>query len=73
MKQALYIIRRHEALKHIYGEAPKAVAVAREYCARQFRVATDLMIGPYVMGEAFGLPDNIMMSCITTAESFGDD
>ena len=39
MKQALYIIRRH-------GEAPKAVAVAREYCARQFRVATDLMIGP---------------------------
>ena len=70
---SLYIIRRHEVLKHIYGEAPEAVAVAREYCARQFRAATDLMIGPYVMGEAFGLPDILMMSCITWAERVGVD
>ena len=65
---SLYIIRRHEALKHIYGEAPEAVAVAREYGARQFRAASDLIVGPYVMGEAFGLPDILMMSCITWAE-----
>jgi len=64
---SLYIIRRHEGLKHIYGEAPVAVAGAREYCAKQFRAAADLMIGPYVMGEEFGLPDILIMSCITWA------
>lgn len=65
---SLYIIRRHEGLEHIYGAAPTAVASAREYCARQFEAAAELLAGPYVMGDRFGLPDILLMSCITWAD-----
>ena len=39
--QSLYIHRKHVGLKHLYGEAPVAVEVAREYFARQMRVIID--------------------------------
>ncbi len=65
---SLYVIRRHEGLKHIYGDAPATVDAAREYCAKQFRAAAELLVGPYVLGETFGLPDILIMSCITWAD-----
>lgn len=65
---SLYIIRRHEGLKHVYGDAPVAVTSAREYCARQFQAAAELLAGPYLMGEDFGLPDILIMSCIIWAD-----
>lgn len=40
---ALYVIRRHEGLPAIYGEAPGAVAAAYAYADRQFAVLADLI------------------------------
>lgn len=51
---ALYVIRRHEGLPAIYGEAPEAVAAAYAYADRQFTVLADL-IGErrHATGERF--------------------
>ena len=68
---SLYVIRRHQDLHEIYGDAPVAVASAREYCAKQFRAAAKLLVGPYVQGDRFGLPDILIMSCIIWADRLG--
>lgn len=64
---SLYVLRRHVGLPHIYGEAPVAAAAAREYCARQLVAADELFVGPYVMGEAIGLPDILLKTCLDWA------
>tara|TARA_R110002096_G_scaffold181497_2_gene359154 strand:- start:797 stop:1420 length:624 start_codon:yes stop_codon:yes gene_type:complete len=55
---ALYVIRRHEGLPAIYGEAPGAVAAAYAYADRQFAVLADL-IGRqrHAIGEQFSEAD----------------
>jgi len=55
---ALYVLRRHEGLPAIYGEAPAAVAAAYEYADRQFAVLAD-MIGDrtFGLGERFSEAD----------------
>ena len=65
---SLYILRRHGELKHIYGEAPVAVESARQYCTQMFEAAAKLLVGPYAVGEHFGLPDIMLMTCLTWAE-----
>ena len=68
---SLSVIRRHQDLHEIYGEAPVAVASAREYCAKHFRAAAELLVGPYLQGDRFGLPDILIMSCIIWADRLG--
>lgn len=55
---ALYVIRRHEGLPAVYGEAPGAVAAAYAYAERQFTVLADL-IGErrFAAGERFSEAD----------------
>ena len=43
---SLYIIRRHLGLKHVYGEAPRAVEEARKYFSEQLG-AVDARIGAW--------------------------
>ena len=70
----LYVLRRHQDLAQIYGEAPAAVASAREYFQRQIGVAADeLRDGrPYLLGDAFTAADVLLVSCLDWASFYGE-
>jgi glutathione S-transferase len=68
----LYIIRRHQALKDIYGEAPQAVASAREYFARMAsamepRVAA---VKQYLLGDEISVADILLTTVLTWAHNY---
>ena len=66
---ALYVIRRHEGLPNIYGEAPAAIASSYEYADRQFNVVSDALDedSTYLVGEKFSVADVHLTSCIAWA------
>jgi glutathione S-transferase len=67
----LYVIRRHVSLKHIYGEAPEAVASAKIYFREQIEAleptfrATDR----FLFGESPSIADILLMTCLDWAVS----
>ncbi len=62
----LYIIRRHEDLKEVYGEAENAVMAARRCFEEQARAAAQrLGRGPYAMGDRFTGVDILLTTCLT--------
>jgi glutathione S-transferase len=65
----LYIIRRHEDLRDIYGEAPNALQTARECFEKQARAAAVRLAatGPFVLGDRFTGADILLTTCITGA------
>jgi glutathione S-transferase len=65
----LYILRRHEDLKDIYGEAPHAVRTARDCFARQVNAAAQRLdaLGPFVLGDRFSGPDILLTTCLVSA------
>ena len=65
----LYVIRKHEDLHALYGEAPHALQAAREGFARQARAAELLLAarGPYVLGESFSGADILLTTCLIGA------
>jgi glutathione S-transferase len=65
----LYIIRRHEDLKEIYGHAPNAVQAARECFEKQARAAAARLAvtGPFVLGERFTGADILLTTCLAGA------
>lgn len=69
---SLYVIRRHDALKHIYGEAPQAVAAAEEYFLKHLRAMSPRVVeaGPYLMG-AFSTADIVLTTCLDWADMYG--
>jgi glutathione S-transferase len=64
-----YVIRRHEDLKHIYGEAPNAVKAAREIFRKQAGAAEVVLAaaGPYILGSRFSAADILLTTCLTSA------
>lgn len=68
---SLYVLRRHEGLPHIYGEAPTATQVAREYFLRQINAAAeDLSDGrTHLIADTFTGADIIMTTCLIWASS----
>ena len=66
---ALYILRRHEDLKDVYGEAPNALKTARDCFARQVNAAATRLApaGPFVLGERFSGPDILLTTCLVSA------
>ena len=66
---ALYVIRRHEGLPSIYGEAPAACKAAREYFLRQVgEIERRLADGrAHLMGDAFSAADILVSSCLEWA------
>jgi len=62
----LYVIRRHEGLPEIYGEAPAATRAARSYFARQAReIERRLADGrPHLLGDDFSIADLIVATCL---------
>lgn len=65
----LYVIRKHEDLPDLYGEAPNALRAAREGFARQARAAELRLAasGPYVMGDNFSGADILFTTCLNGA------
>jgi glutathione S-transferase len=70
---SLYVMRRHRALKHIYGDAPDVVAKAGEYFREQLRhVDKTLSDGrPCLMGDQFTSADILLTTCLSWAIDYG--
>ncbi|MEO3413161.1 glutathione S-transferase family protein [Roseovarius sp. CAU 1744] len=70
---SLYTIRRHHDLHEIYGLAPVAVKVAREYFLRMLcKPARQIQSGaPYLLGETFTLADILLVTCLRFADRMG--
>lgn len=68
----LYIIRRHEDLKGVYGEAPHAVKTARDCFAQQAEAAAArLGSRPFALGDRFGGVDILLTTSLTGAQRRG--
>lgn len=72
---SLYLIRRHDGLKEIYGAAPEAVDSAREYFLKQINAVADRVdaAGTYLMGDKLSIADTLLMSCLDWADKYGID
>ena len=68
----LYVLRRHEALANIYGEAPTANAAARGYFDRMITAAArEIEDGrTYLLGSHFSGADILMTTCLDWALSY---
>ncbi len=66
---SLYVMRRHQDLSEIYGEAPTANKAAADYFQKQMRtVERALSDGrPFILGDRFGAADILLSSCLTWA------
>ena len=69
---SMYVIRRHDALSEIYGEAPVAVAAAEQYVQRQLgMVDLHLQSRQYLVGDRFSLADVFMTTCLDWVQNHG--
>jgi len=70
---SLYVVRRHDGLKHIYGEAPVAVESAKSYFAHNLEAMTARIGGdrPYLLGDRLSVADILLMTCLDWAASCG--
>jgi len=69
----VYVLRKHEDLKAIYGEAPNAAKAAREGFERQQKAVEIALAagGPFLLGERFSCADILMTTCLVPAERRG--
>ena len=70
---SLYVMRRHRALGHIYGEAPLAVDGAAEYFCTQLRHAEQALQDgrPFLVGGRFTTADILLTTCLDWAVDYG--
>jgi glutathione S-transferase len=68
---SLYIVRRHEGLRHIYGEAPTAVKAAKDYFLHNLEAMAPRIVhgGPYLFGDQLSAADILLMTCLDWALS----
>ena len=66
---SLYVMRRHGALKHIYGEAPVALESAAVYFATQLRHAEQALQDgrPFLVGGRLTTADMLLTTCLAWA------
>ena len=66
---SLYVIRRHEALAAIYGEAPNAITAAKSYFQKHISVAEHrLKDRKFLIQNKFGVADIFLTTCLVWAE-----
>lgn len=66
---SLYVVRRHEGLKQIYGDAPAAVESAKSYFLHNLEAMTP-RIGidtAYLLDERLSVADILLMTCLDWA------
>jgi glutathione S-transferase len=69
---SLYVVRRHEGLAHIHGEAPMAVASAKTYFSHNLEaMESRIASAPYLFGERLSPADILLMTCLDWALSTG--
>ena len=70
---ALYVIRRHTDLKHLFGDSPVVVDSARNYFKAQIEAMRSQIGGlsNYLMGDEFSAVDILMATTLDWAESVG--
>jgi glutathione S-transferase len=63
-----YVIRRHQDLYEIFGEATTAITAARNYWAQALKAAEQRFgQGPFVLGQAFSGADILLVTCLDCA------
>jgi len=64
---SLYVMRRHGALKHIYGESRVALESAAAYFATQLRHAEQVLQDrrPFLVGGRLTTADMLLTTCLT--------
>jgi glutathione S-transferase len=69
---SLYVMRRHGALKHIYGEAPAALHSAAQYFATQLRHAEQALQDGrlFLVGGRLTTADMLLITCLDWAVSY---
>lgn len=70
---SLYVMRRHGALKHLYGEAPAALESAAGYFVTQLRHAEEALRDgrDFLVGRRFTTADLLLTTCLTWAVDYG--
>jgi glutathione S-transferase len=70
---SLYVMRRHGALKHLYGEAPTALDSAASYFTTQLRHAEQALQDgrAFLVGGRFTTADMLLTTCLTWAVDYG--
>lgn len=70
--QGLWIHRKHEALAHYFGACPQAVKEAkRQFDNVQAAMVSDLVSGPFLLGNEFTAVDILYVHCLDWAKSIG--
>jgi glutathione S-transferase len=69
---SLYVMRRHGALKHIYGEAPMALESAASYFATQLRHAERALQDgrTFLVGGRLTTADMLLTTCLAWAVDY---
>ena len=68
----LYVMRKHGDLKHLYGEAPAAMAAARAGFEKQLGWARPrLEENDHLVGQDFSGVDILMTTCLDWARAYG--
>jgi len=67
---SLYVVRRHEGLSQIYGEAPTAVASAKTYFLHNLEAMESRIVrAAYLFGDRLSAADILLVSCLDWALS----
>jgi len=66
---SLYVVRRHDGLKHLYGEAPTAVESAKSYFLHNLEAMAPSLgrQHPYLFGERLSVADILLTTCLDWA------
>jgi glutathione S-transferase len=69
---SLYVVRRHEGLAPIYGEAATAVASAKAYFLHNLEaMGPRIERAPYLFGERISVADILLTTCLDWATLSG--
>src|SRR5689334_8424566 len=69
---SLYVVRRHEGLASIYGEAPIAVGSAKAYFLHNLEAMTpQITAAEYMFGEQLSTGDILLTTCLDWASASG--
>jgi len=69
---SLYVMRRHEGLAQVYGDAPIAVQSARTYFLHNLEAMAPRIAGaPYLFGDLLSVADILLMTCLDWAALSG--
>lgn len=71
---SLYVVRRHEGLASVYGEAPSAVDSAKAYFLHNLEAMTPRIArAPYLLGELLSPADILFTTCLDWASASSID